>query len=466
MESPSVTSTPAPAPDTPSAAPIVAGGATRLARLRQWVRTIGRRPGRSLTVVGALLTLGVAGWLIAQQVWASYHWGRARAEANLHHYPQAKHHLMICHRVWPDDRATLLLAARVARRLNLFDEADAFLTRYHEVSGENDDLLVERVLLRCERGEVDAVKSFCETLIANEDDRSPLILEALVAGHLRAFRLPEAKLYVALWQEREPDSAQAENMKGYTFELGTQQHDALQAYRRAVTLDPNHDEARIRLAQLLVTLSQAGEALPHLQYLTAKEPANIDVLVDLARCLVRLDEQEEAEKTLARARALKPDHAAALQESGLMALRRDQLGQAETWLREACKLAPGEYQVHYQLALCLQRAGKAQEARALEPQLRQMEQDGKRMQEILGQLMSRAPNDPNLHFELGMIAMRAGAVKEGLRWFKSALQADPAHAPTHEAFASFYRAHGQIGRAAKHLEFVKSKNEALKKEGK
>lgn len=371
---------------------------------------------------------------------------------------------MICHRIWPEDRATLLLAARVARRLNLFEEADTFLTRCHERHGEDDDLLVERILLRCERGEVDTVKSFCETLIANEDERSPLILEALVAGCLRAFRLPEAKLFVGLWQKREPDSAQVENLKGYTFELGTQQHDALQAYRRAVELDADHDEARFRLAQLLVTLSQAREALPHLQHLTAKQPANADVLVDLGRCLVQLDQQEQAEKTLAQARALKPDHAAALQESGLMALRRDQLTQAETWLREACKLAPGDYQVHYQLTLCLQRLGKIQEARELEPRLRQMEQDGKRMQEILIHHMSRAPSDPNLHFELGMIAMRAGAVQEGLRWFKSALQIDPSHSPTHEAFASFYRAHGQIGRAAKHLEFVKPKNEAPKKE--
>ncbi len=431
----------------------------RFAALLGWLRAIRQRPWRSLIVLAAVTTLALAGWLLGQQAWASYHWRAAQTEARRHHYLQAKDHIIVCHRVWPDDRATLLLAARVARRLGLSEEADALLTRCHQIHGEDDDLSLERILLRCERDDVQAVSAFCETLIANAHAQTPLILEALIAGHLRAFRLPEAKLYVRLWQEREPDSAQAENMKGFTFELGTQQHDAIQAYRRAVELDADHAEARFRLARLLLDLSQAREALPHLRRLTLEQPANVDVLVELGRCLVKLDQQDEAEEMLARARGLNPDHAGALQESGLTALHRDQLTQAETWLRRASELMPGEYQVHYQLTLCLQRLGKTQEARDLEPRLRQLEQDSKRMQEILIQHMSRTPNDPKLHYELGMIAMRARSINEGLRWFKSALQADPTHALTHEAYANFYRANGQIGRAAKHLEFVKPKSD-------
>ncbi len=40
------------------------------------------------------------------------------------------------------------MATRAARRLEAFEEAEQFLDRYRAVRGEDDDLLLERVLLR------------------------------------------------------------------------------------------------------------------------------------------------------------------------------------------------------------------------------------------------------------------------------------------------------------------------------
>ena len=69
--------------------------------------------------------------------------------------------------------------------------------------------------------------------------------------------------------------------------------------------------------------------------------------------------------------------------------------------------------------------------------------------------IQRAPHNPNLHYEAGMIALRAGAIQDALRWFESALREDPNHAPTHRALAEYYQKMGELGRAARHRDLAR-----------
>src|SRR5205823_6511573 len=172
----------------------------------------------------------------------------AQAELQRHHYDRAKDHLQNCVTVWPDDPATLLLAARLARRTNAYEFAGQFLDHYLAVRGEDDDLILERALLRCERGEVDDVLAFCNALIEHQHPQTPLILEAVAFGHVRKFRVHQAKAILDRWLELEPDCAQAEYMTGEIYQMVAQQQPALNAFERAVALDPDHTEARFHLA--------------------------------------------------------------------------------------------------------------------------------------------------------------------------------------------------------------------------
>lgn len=430
-------------------------------RLRRALTAAVQNPRRLLTALAALAAIAWAGWLIGRQWWARHHW-RAAQEAVVHyHYIKAKHHLQRCSAVWPNDRDLLLLGARVARRLRMFDDAESLLTLYHQSHGEDDGFLLERVLLRGERGDLDGVNVFCRTLLDQDHPQSSVILEALVGASLRAYRLNDAEALIQRWQKWAPDDAQAEYSRGFLAELHTQKLEAVKAYRRAVDCDAEHVEARFRLASVLLDLSQAQEAMTHLRWLVERHPNYVSVLVDIARASDQLGRQDDAEQFLRSARDVGPRYAEAWLESGALALRRDQLENAEAWLRRACELEPANYRSHFQLSLCLERLGKADEARTLAPRLKKMEEDNVRQREIVSQLMPRTPNDPNLHWELGAIALRAGSIDEALQWFDSALKIDPKHAPTHEAYASYYQASGQIGRAARHRDFVKPKADNL-----
>jgi tetratricopeptide (TPR) repeat protein len=284
----------------------------------------------------------------------------------------------------------------------------------------------------------------------------------MIAGSLRVYRLDDADALIRRWQHGAPDNAHAEYSRGFLAELRNHALEAIESYRRAVELDAEHVDARYRLASVLLELSQAQEAVPHLRWLAERHPTYVSVLVDLARGLDQLGQQDEAERYLARARELRPNHADTWLESGILAMRREQHEQAESWLRAACALAPGDYRSHYQLSLCLERLGKVDEARDLLPRVKQLEADNARRRAIIGRLLPRAPNDPNLHYDLGMIALRADSIPEALRWFESALAADPRHEPTHQALAGHYQRSGQMARAARHLEFVKSKTNKVK----
>jgi tetratricopeptide (TPR) repeat protein len=409
--------------------------------------------------VAALTALTVAGYYLARQFWAARHFRAAQTELDRNHYDRAKDHLQVCTQVWPDDPATLLLAARVARRTNAHDHADQFLNRYRATRGEDDDLILERALLRSERGEVDAVSDFCAKLVEQGHPQSPLILEALAFGYMRKLRVEQAFFVLRQWRKREPNSAQAECMSGEAYQMRAQPQEALPAFERAVALDPDHTEARLHLAETLLDLSQAREALPHLQQLAAAQPERVAVLVELGRCLDKLGHQDQAEIVLDQALKLEPRNQNALKERGFLAYRRDQPEKAETWLRQATELAPGNYQLHFQLQLCLQRLGKTEEAQAMQPWLKQLEADGKRLQDIIKRQLPEAPKDANLLQELGAISLRAGWIADAQRWFDAALEIDPGHVATHQAYADFYEQHGQPGRAAKHREFLKSKSD-------
>jgi tetratricopeptide (TPR) repeat protein len=397
-----------------------------------------------------LALIGLGGSVGGAYLWAVYHYRAARSAAEKYHHAEAREHLEPCLRVWPRDGAVLLLAARVARRLQEFDQAEQFLDRYRAACGDDDDLRLERVLLRAHGGEVDPVKAFCRTLVDQGHPAAPLILEALTAGFLRNYRLAEASFCVDLWLERQPDDCQALAARGFLYELDMRPQEAVATYRRVIELDPYLDQVRGRLAGNLVDLNQAAEALPHLEYLCRHHPDDPALHVDLARCQTLMGRQEDATATLDGLLARQPRFAPALRDRGVLALQGGQMPQAEAWLRQACELAPGDYPAHYQLEVCLRNGGKGEEAQKVQGRLKQIEEDNKRLRVIIRGDMQRTPHSAALQYELGMILFRTGSVQEGLRWLQSALQDDPQHAPTHRVLATYYQRLGQMGLAEEH----------------
>jgi tetratricopeptide (TPR) repeat protein len=417
-------------------------------------RSAARRPGHFLAVAALLALITGAAGLSATHLWVGYHRRAARRALEKYHNAEAQRHLLQCLRVQPSDPDTLLLAARTARRADALEDAERLLDRYQERRGADEALVLERMLLLAQRGEFDSVEEFCQARVREDHPSTPLILEALVQGLIRMYRLGEAELWLAEWLKRQPDNTQALLFQGLIHELRQNRAGSLEAYRRVVELDAGHDDARLRLAGVLLDMNKPADALPHLEYLSRRHPDDADVLTRLARCQDLLGQPEKAERTLEGVLDRDPHYAPAVAERGKLARRLGDLERAEAWLREAVALEPGNYGTHYQLYLCLTARKKPEEAREAHERMQRVEEDLKRIAQIVTEEMQRRPRDPDLCYEVAMIALRTGSPGEVLRWLKQAVRLDPHHAASHKALATYYQRMGNPGLAARHRELA------------
>jgi Tfp pilus assembly protein PilF len=146
-----------------------------------------------------------------------------------------------------------------------------------------------------------------------------------------------------------------------------------------------------------------------------------------------------------------PCDSKALAGLGGLALTAGDAAEGEALLRRAIAADPGNADAHYQLYLCLiQEPGRAAEAAAERDTHLRVGTDRTRLAEIVAQKMTRSPNDPNLHYELGVIYLRNGKPEIGLRWLYSALKLDPAHQPSHQALSDYFERTGESEKAEQH----------------
>jgi tetratricopeptide (TPR) repeat protein len=412
-----------------------------------WLRS---RPGRALLLLSLFAVIGLGLFLIGHFCWAEYHLAAARHAVERGHNPAALAHLQVCRRVRPDDREVLLLCARVARRSRSWTEAETLLDRYWSLYGDEPGLVLERLLLQAARGELDAAGPLLRARIEQDDPSAPLAREALLAGFLYRFRLAEAEKQIDAWLEREPDSTFALFAWAKLQEDRGQTSEALGTYRRLVELDPEHDEGRLRMTTLLIQLSQGEEALSHLNYLRRRLPESPDVWVQLAQALDLQARPDEARAALDECLRLSPNNPRALAERGRIARRDGDGDLAEEYLGRAVRIDPGNGEARHQYCLALAQNGKKAEAAKQQEVLRRVEDDIRRINDLLKGRLQETPNDPAVYHEVAMIALRAGLAKEGLRWLQSALQVDPNHIPTHRALVVFYQETGSPILAAHH----------------
>jgi tetratricopeptide (TPR) repeat protein len=377
--------------------------------------------------------------LAGSQCWAWYHLREARSALERYHNPQAVRHLKICLRIWPNDPDVLLLGARAARRARVYGDAERCLEKYEQVRGLDEAGSFEQLLLTAER-DVDSVADLCRKYVEQEHPEAALVLEAVTRGYLQQYRLPEARGCLNRWLQLQPENPQALCLRGQLqLDYEHAQPEAVESYRRAVQLDPEHEEARVGLATALLQTKKYAEAVEHLEYLRRCQPDNLRVQVGLAECRRSLGDAGAALRQVEPVLAQHPQYAQALALRGQLALDADQSEEAESWLRQSLAQDPRDYQANYNLILCLYRNGKGDEALRREEVLKRRDEDLKRFSEVVTHDMAQRPHDPALHTTLGQLLLRSGYEEEGVRWLQSALRQDPDYAPARQALKEHYQ---------------------------
>jgi tetratricopeptide (TPR) repeat protein len=382
-----------------------------------------RRP-RTVVLLAAAVALAGAGGYVA--------WSRAKTAELLRRgeealaardYPKAREYLDRYLTERPGDTHARLLAARTARRMRNYTEARQHLRRCREDGGEAEPIVVEEALIDLQQGNPSPVL-FLRDRATRDDDLALVILEVLIQHDLDTYQLAVALDEYTRYLKHRPDDLQALMGRGYVWERFLYFSDALADYQKAVAAHPDHEPARLKLADTLLIVGTPEEALEQYRWLAERSPDRVEVRLGLARCHRRLAQPEEAAKLLDGILKEDPEHTGAIWERGELELQQGRPAEAEPLLRRAAGKLPYDQRVHYAMYRCLLQLNRPKEAEAYNARASQLDAEVRRLNELRLEVMKR-PNDAALRCEGGLLFLRLGEREEGRRWLQLALRLDP-----------------------------------------
>jgi tetratricopeptide (TPR) repeat protein len=396
------------------------------------------------------------------QAWS--HARAAQAALERRDLTAARAHLAQCLEVWPKSASTHFQAARTARRLDLYDEAEMHLAQCQQLGGDVEAIKLEHYLARVQRGDWSVQPDLAAALEQGHPD-SVLILEALAKGYMEDLSYARAQValcYLEQWLEREPNAVPALIWRGQLRSLRRDYVGAQADFDRALELDPDNDEVQLQLAEVLREALAPAKAAEQYVRVLDHQPEEPVALLGLARCRRDLGQVDQAIALLDRLLRRQPDNVAALIERSQLALGGGQPAQAEAWLRCAVGLNPYDRLANALLSECLLQLDRRRspavlptapwvlvycwvnqlEARAYQARSQQLNQDEARLQALMVQVMQGQARDPGVYCELGTLYLRFGQVKEAREWFGMALTLDQGYEPARRAFNQCQRVLG------------------------
>lgn len=150
--------------------------------------------------------------------------------------------------------------------------------------------------------------------------------------------------------------------KGLSYQRQEQLSQAIDAYRRALSLNPDHPEANMNLAIAYLQAGRLKEAEQILVYLYASKPKDCEVLYNFGLLLYQSGELASAESKLERLLEIDPFH---LQANLLLAGIYEEMGELDRALRscqKAYRINSADARVLYRLGRVWDLAGEPEKA--------------------------------------------------------------------------------------------------------
>jgi tetratricopeptide (TPR) repeat protein len=401
-----------------------------------------------------VVTIGVLLLIAAGAGWAVWHYRTASvlrdAEQAMerHDYDEARELLARYLQARPNAGRAHFLAARAARRLQRYDEAEEHLRTCQRLAYDPDAVALERTLSDVQRGNLRAEKPLWAR-VETDDPQALAILEVLIQEYIDGYRLGRAVEALKLYLNKKPNDIQALLGRAYVFERLLYFGEATDDYRRAVAVAPDNDAARLRFAESLLIVGPPSAALVQFETLRSRCGDTPAVLLGLAKARRQLGQTEKAKDLLLVLLKDRPRNAAALVERGKVALEQEQYQEAESFLRQAVELDPHDREAHHNLSVALRQEGRGEEAAKEIDRVQEIDRDLRHLDRVTKAVL-KSPVDPALRCEAAALFLANGEEQEGVRWLTFALRLDPGCVLAHRALAEYYRKTGQTEFADRH----------------
>lgn len=190
----------------------------------------------------------------------------------------------------------------------------------------------------------------------------PEALHLLGLALYRQNRIPEAVTYLTAAVNQQPSSPL------YWFNLGVisqkagQHKEAIEAYRKAVTLNGRYLEAHINLGNLLRDRGELAESIKSYRSALTLNSSHADIHNNLGVALKEAGDFDEAISAYRRALEIKPTHIEALNNLGLALMEAGTLHDAIASFQRALAITPGYQKALYNLGIAWSWAGDENKA--------------------------------------------------------------------------------------------------------
>ena len=395
-----------------------------------------------LVVLTAALLAGPSLWVEAQ-----IFYGRRALEAR--RAEQALRHLRSAQRWDPRNAEVQFLLARAQRRLGRFDLVRKHIQRAWTLGYPVESLQREQWLALAQSGQLSEAEPHLAALLRDPRGDGPAICEAFVDGYFATYRFDQAFLLLDAWQKDYPYDPQPYVFRGLFLEHVGQWAKAVEPYRKALKLDPQRSDVRLRLARTLMQLQEYDEAAEHFARCLKEDPDDPDVLAGWGRCLVRQGKSAEARRAFQRALEIDPEHFDARLALGQLALADGRNQTALKRLTEACRERPHDTEARYALAKVLQAEGQTEAAKSHFQFVADARAALARAQSLMERIRTK-PDDFEARYQIGITLLKYDDPAHGVAWLKSVLELRPDHRPTHEALADHFAENGLHKLAERH----------------
>ena len=232
---------------------------------------------------------------------------------------------------------------------------------------------------------------------------------------------------------------QPKNAKAYFKLAEAQVHlqaigQAVENYRTAINYDPDHREARLHLASILLAARQFEQAEGHVVNLLEKKENDLEAMILKANIesVGPRQNTEGAKKILNKVLEREPKNVSALASFAHAELKEGDAKTAEEYFSKALAADPDNGSLQMALADLYARQGRLDEA-----------------QERLKTLISQNPEESGLRYIFGEFLLRRGQSKDALEQYQKTIVSEPKNHKARDRLYDMYLARQRIEDAKK-----------------
>lgn len=400
----------------------------------------GLRLSLRLTLLG-LLVLGSGAAIWADQLWMAYVHFRTQSLFQEYRDAEALQLLRGALLVEADNPRLLLSLARAHRRDGNLQKGVYLVNQAESLGGDAERIDLERKLLMVQAGRMREAGATPSSLLMHAQELGPDVLQAFVLGYFANLRTDEAGQLLEMWLQSSPKDAQAYFLKAFLLRSLNQFPQAIEQYRRGLTLAPHKTRMRRQLAEVLMDNDEFDAAGKEIALCRAENPDDDELDFLSAQLAHQQQKLPEALQLLDRVIEKEPENVAARQLRGRIQLELEKYDQAADDLQWVVRREPTDTVAREALGRVLQLQGKRDAAEEHLQFVSQATQVQSEVSRLIRQTLSQ-PDDVELRFQIGQMVNEFISPEDGAKWMRTVLELQPDHVGAHVALANYFEQNG------------------------